>query len=93
MSFDWVGFVGMLAVLTTGFVVGIIANAIIWIVIPFGEYIIKGLHYGVFIMILAGVLILPAMFIPFAPVVGMTLLLMFITMIGYVILYVVDAVF
>jgi len=93
MSFDWVGFGLMIVTLSVGFIVGISANLLFICIVPFGLQIIKLLHYGIFALILLGVLILPMMFIPFAPVVGLIVLVAFVAMIGCALLVVFDYLF
>ena len=93
MAFDWIGFAGMIVTLTTGFVVGVIANAIIWIVIPGGEYLIKGLHFGVFALILLGTLGLPLMFVIISPVTGLVVFGGILAMTVYVLYMTYDMLF
>jgi len=93
MAFDWVGFAGTIVMIVVGFTVGIAANLLFILIVPFGLQIIKLLHFGIFALILIGPLMLPLLFLPFAPVVGLALLLAFIAMIGYVLIIVFDQLF
>ena len=93
MAFDWMGFIGMVLTLRIGFTIGVVVNAITWVLVPFGEYPIKGLHFGVFALILIGRLGIPMMFIPFAPVTGLILLVAFVAMYLYALYYVFDFLF
>ena len=93
MSFDWIGFAGMIVTLTVGFTVGVVSNLLFIWVVPFGLQIIKLLHYGVFALILIGTLGLPLMFIPLAPFTGLLLLVAFVAMNGYVLYYIFDQLF